>query len=218
MKKVIISLVVLVIVGIGLYQIPIVRNIAFVIILNATEQTELSVEGNCLYMDGLINSKTPEQFKKVFAENPNIDTLVMKTVEGSVNDEANLEAAEWVSKKKLVFVLESESLIASGGTDFFLAGEKRIIKKGAKVGVHSWAGDSQVATDFPKGGRVHQPYIDYYMAVGWTKEKAEKFYYFTIEAAPADDIYWMTAKELKDYQITNVVEDDKSEGIVSYSL
>lgn len=203
MKKIIISLVVLVVVGMGLYQIPIVRNIAFVIALNITEQTELSVEGNCLYMDGLINSKTPGQFRDVFAENPNIDTLVMKTVEGSVDDEANLEVAEWVSKKELVFVLESESLIASGGTDFFLAGKKRIINKGAKVGVHSWAGDSKVATDFPKGDKAHQAYIDYYMAVGWTKEKAEKFYYFTIEAAPADDIYWMTDKELKAYQITN---------------
>jgi len=203
MKKVIISLVVLFIVGLGLYQIPIVRNIVFVIALNVTEQTELSVEGNSLYMDGLINSKTPDQFKAVFSENPNIDTLIMKTVEGSVDDEANLEVAEWISKKNLVFVLESESMIASGGTDFFLAGKTRIIKDGAKVGVHSWAGENKVATDFPKGDKAHQAYIDYYIAVGWTQEKAEKFYYFTIEAAPADDIYWMTAKELKDYQITN---------------
>lgn len=202
MKKIIIALIVVALLGISLSQIPIVQNIAIGVFYNLTEQTELSVEGNTLYMDGLINSKTPEQFKKVFAEHSNIDTLVMKTVPGSVDDEANLEAAKWVSEKHLIFVLESESLIASGGTDFFLSGEKRIINKGAKVGVHSWAGDDEVATDFPRGHKFHQPYIDYYMAIGWSKFDAENFYYYTIEAAPADDIYWMTDAELIKYHIS----------------
>lgn len=202
MKKIIIALIVVTLLGISLSQIPIVQNIAFGIFYNLTEQTELRVEGNTLYMDGLINSKTPEQFKTVFAKHMNIDTLVMITVPGSVDDEANLEVAKWVSERQLVFVLEPESMIASGGTDFFLSGKKRIIKKGAKVGVHSWAGDDKVATDFPRGHEFHQPYIDYYIAVGWSKPEAENFYYYTIEAAPADDIYWMTDKELLEYHIS----------------
>lgn len=212
MKKIIIALIVVVLLGISLSQIPIVQNIAFGVFYNLTEQTELSVEGNTLYMDGLINSKTPEQFKKVFAEHSNIDTLVMKTVPGSVDDEANLETAKWVSEKHLVFILESESMIASGGTDFFLSGEKRIINKGAKVGVHSWAGDDEVATDFPRGHEFHQPYIDYYRAIGWSKFDAENFYYYTIKAAPADDIYWMTDAELMEYHIITepIKQDPKS--------
>lgn len=201
MKKTIITLIVMVLVIIVMAQIPLVQNIAFGLFYNLTEQTKLSVKGKTIYMDGLINSKTPQQFKDVFTQYPDIDTLVMVIVEGSVDDEANLEAAEWISKKKLTFVLESESLIASGGTDFFLAGATRIIKAGAKVGVHSWAGDDEVATDFPRDHEYHQPYIEYYVAVGWSREEAEKFYYYTIEAAPADDIYWMTDQELQEYHI-----------------
>lgn len=201
MRKTVITLVIMVLVVVVVAQIPLVQNVALMLTYNLTEQTDLSVKGKTLYMDGLINSKTPDQFKEIFAQHPAIDTLVMLTVEGSVDDEANLEAAQWVSEKKLVFVLESQSLIASGGTDFFLAGATRIIRKGAKVGVHSWAGAEKTATDFPRGHENHQAYIEYYMAVGWSRIAAEKFYYFTIEAAPADDIYWMTEAELKEYNI-----------------
>ncbi len=203
MKKLLVSLNFLAILGIGLHQIPVAQYIIFDAYYNSIERTRLTVENNTLYMDGLINSKTPKQFKKIFSKYPNIDTLVMKEVEGSVDDEANLEVAEWVSKKELTFVLQPKSIIASGGTDFFLAGKTRIIYRGAKVGVHSWAGEDKVATDFPKGDEVHQPYIDYYTALGWSKKEAEKFYYFTINAASADDIYWMSEDELKEYHIVN---------------
>lgn len=103
----------------------------------------------------------------------------------------------------MTFILQPDSEIASGGTDFFLAGKKRIIYKGAKVGVHSWGGEGDiVATDFPKGHEAHQPYIDYYRAIGWSRSAAEKFYYFTIQSAKAEDIYWLKDKELEDFHIT----------------
>lgn len=169
---------------------------------NHSELTEFWVNGNVLYMNNLINSKTPDQLKRIFAENPDIDTLIMQQVDGSLDDTANLQAASWIAKKNLTFILEPDSEIASGGTDFFLAGKKRVIKKGAKVGVHSWADESSTARDFPRGHSFHQPYIDYYIAIGWTKEAAEKFYYFTINAASAEDIHWMTEVELREYNIT----------------
>lgn len=173
--------------------------------INQTEQTELHVDGKTLYMDGVINTQTPKQFKKVFQDHPQIDTLIMGNVEGSSDDEANLYIATWIAKKQLTFILQPDSEIASGGTDFFLAGKKRIIYQGAKVGVHAWGegeNNDTVATDFPRGHEEHQPYIDYYMAIGWSRAAAEKFYYFTIESATAEGIHWMSDKELRDFQVT----------------
>lgn len=164
--------------------------------------TTFSVVDNTLTMNGDITSDTPAQLEKVFEENPNIHTVVMGVVPGSVDDEANLKAATWISKRNLTFILNADSEIASGGTDFFLAGKERVIHRGAKVGVHSWAsGGGEVATDFPVGHQEHSRYIDYYQAVGWPKQDAEAFYYFTIEAAPADSIYWMSDEELITYKI-----------------
>jgi len=170
--------------------------------LDNTTQTHLRVENNTLFMSGTINSKTPHQLQNIFNKYPAINTVVMETVEGSVNDEANLEAATWISQKDLTFILEENSLVASGGTDFFLAGEQRIVHPNAQVGVHSWSDGINEASSFIKGSKEHEKYIDYYMAIGWPKESAEKFYYFTIYAAPADGMHWMTPEEIKEYNIT----------------
>lgn len=216
MKKKIIALTSVLVVVVSLSQISFVKNIAIFITYNLTKQTELTVKGKTLFMNGLINRKTPDQLKKIFAEHSNIDTLVMMRVPGSVDDDANLRAAKWVSKKQLIFVLEPESMIASGGTDFFLAGKKRIIKKGAQIGVHSWAGEDKAATDFAKGHEYHQPYINYYISIGWSRIAAEKFYYYTINAAPADDIYWMTDQELLEYHVCTTLIHSVTIGDVTH--
>ncbi|MDG2195217.1 MAG: hypothetical protein P8K77_10315 [Polaribacter sp.] len=72
--------------------------------------------------------------------------------------------------------------IASGGVDFFIAGIQRTKGSNIKIGVHSWAGDNETATDFPVGHANHLPYINYYISVGFTKQQVESFYYFTINA------------------------------------
>ncbi len=49
-------------------------------------------------------------------------------------------------------------MIASGGVDFFLTGNKRSIGKNVKIGVHLWSGENEVATDFEKGHEYHLEY------------------------------------------------------------
>ncbi len=49
---------------------------------------------------------------------------------------------------------------------------------------------------------VHRlPYIEFYTRIGFSRQEAEKFYYFTINAAPADDIHWLTPAEIREYTI-----------------
>lgn len=92
--------------------------------------------------------------------------------------------------------------IASGGTDFFLAGMKRTKGKNTRIGVHSWAdGLGKTATDYPKGDQNHEPYINYYESIGMTRQQAEAFYYFTINAATAENIHWMTDAEIAKYKM-----------------
>ena len=165
--------------------------------------TKLEVEGNVVYMSGTINSDTPRQIMKLFEDNPNINTIVMKEVPGSTDDEANLKIAKFVADKNITTKIDRYGYIASGGTDFFLAGDTRIVEEGARIGVHSWATNTgEEAKDFPRGHEEHQRYIDYYKSIGFTQKEAEDFYYFTINAAPADDIYILESNEILQFGIS----------------
>lgn len=48
----------------------------FSIAVNMVETTEFTVEGDTLLMTGTINSKTLAQFNEIYAQNPDITTLV----------------------------------------------------------------------------------------------------------------------------------------------
>ncbi len=89
--------------------------------------------------------------------------------------------------------------IASGGVDFFTAGVQRTKGTNTRIGVHAWAGENETATNFPVGHANHLPYIAFYVAVGFSQQQAEDFYYFTINAAAADAIHWMTDTEIAQY-------------------
>ena len=84
-----------------------------------------------------------------------------------------------------------------GWRRFFVAGNRRSIEAGAKIGVHAWSDGTQSATNFPRGSSEHQPYIDYYASMGLPDP--EGFYFFTINAAPPEGIHYMTSEEINRY-------------------
>ena len=159
-------------------------------------------------MNGVITSSSLDDFNELIDSHPDINLINIIECEGSDDDEINLLVAARVHSLMIDTHIVDEGLVASGGTDFFLAGINRSIGTDVLIGVHSWAGTDDngndvVATDFTEGDEMHQPYIDYYVSVGFTQENAEAFYYFTINAAPFDDIHWMTDEELETYGILN---------------
>ena len=174
-----------------------VQMMAQIMYLNTIETTTFTVEGNQLFMNGEINSKTPQQLKEVVEANPNITTIVMLDVPGSCDDEANLPMATWVRNQGLNTYLTKTSHVASGGTDFFLAGVNRTMEEGAQIGVHSWSDGMKEAKDVPKNDPAHEmnrKYIEDMLG-------KDDFYWYTIYAAPASDIHYMTAEEIHTFQL-----------------
>ncbi len=155
------------------------------------------VEGKTAYMTGVITSTLPATVLRLLNEHPEVDTIEMLTVPGSIDDHANLRGALYVNKAGLTTKLNANSTVASGGTDFFLAGKKRIVEEGAYMGVHSWGGGPVPATEVPKDDPVHVKYLEFYEAVG----VPTSFYWYTLEAAPAAGMHKMTAEEIEKYNI-----------------
>lgn len=161
-----------------------------------------SVDATTAVMEGVIGSSTPQHWDNFITAFPNTTKLIMKECPGSEDDTANLQVARKVRQKNLHIHLPVDAEIASGAVDFYLAGTQRTREAGSKIGVHSWSdGGNKEATDFPVGHENHQPYIDYYKEMGFSAVDAEAFYYFTINAAPAADVHWMSDSEITQYKL-----------------
>lgn len=153
---------------------------------------KFELQGDRAVMSGVIGPSTPGRVLRLVLQSPQVRTLVMRDVPGSLDDESNLRAARYVRQMGLNTLVPAGGEVASGGTDFFLAGVNRSWNPGAKFGVHSWGGFGEEGANIPKGDPEHQKYLDYYAEMNIP----ERFYWFTLEAASAEDIHWMSDAEL----------------------
>lgn len=159
---------------------------------------EFSIAGNRITAIGVIDDTSLDTFLDVIDGHPEVRTLVLKNVGGSVDDEANVAFSRLIHQMGITTLVPSDGLVASGGTDLFLAGTTRILESGACVGVHSWAADDFTATDIPRTSSEHDRYLDYYNDINIDPA----FYWFTIEAAPAEEMHWMTSMEVDQYGVS----------------
>lgn len=158
---------------------------------------EFSVDGTRILASGEIDADALADFEDILDATPGIDTLVLRNIGGSVDDVANVEFGRTVRASGLVTLVPADGLVASGGTDLFLAGARRILEPGACVGVHAWAADSFTANDLPRSDPEHDLYLDYYADLGVDAQ----FYWFTLRAAPAEGMHWMTADEANRFDL-----------------
>lgn len=154
-------------------------------------------------MVGVVDARTPSQFKAMVTAHPGLKTLVLKEVPGTEDDDANLALARLVRKQGMETRVPADGSVRSGGVELFLAGTKRLAEPGAELGVHSWQDeDGREAKDYPANAPIHLAYINYYKEMGFSPEKAQDFYAFT-NKSPFSDIHYMSRDEIAQYQLTN---------------
>jgi len=158
------------------------------------------VVGEKAMMRGTIGVSTPFRVMELVFYHPEVKVIVMTDVPGSIDDDSSLRASRMVRAHGLNTHVPSDGEVASGGTDFFQAGVRRTCGNGAKFGVHSWAEFAAEGTDYPRDSEVHEMYLEYCDEMGIP----QSFYWYTLEAAPAADIHWMTADELIQYNMLTV--------------
>jgi len=155
------------------------------------------VDGTDAVMTGVIGPGSPGRVLELILEHPEVARIVMVNVPGSIDDDANVRAARLVRRAGLATFVPADGEVASGGTDFFQAGVVRTCGAGARFGVHSWAGPGIEGKDVPRDDSQHQMYLDFYREMGIPDE----FYWYTLEAASADGIHWMTEEELERFDM-----------------
>lgn len=162
------------------------------------ERLVLSVRGGLLYVKGVVNRSSDRQVRRALLNAPDVDVVVLTHVPGSADDATTLALGRMLRNARYTTYLPAGALVASGGTDLFLAGADRIVERGAQVGVHSWDDDDATAGDaLPRDAPHHKIYLDYYRDIGIDVD----FYWFTLQAAPPDGIHWMTEAEMAQYAV-----------------
>ena len=98
-------------------------------------------------------------------------------------------------------IVPDNGLVASGGTDLFLAGVRREVRTNARVGVHSWAGEGMIeGRELGCADDRHLPLVCYSeLMLG--EGVGTDFYFFTLMAAPAADMHFMSQDELRCFGI-----------------
>jgi hypothetical protein len=169
------------------------------------EPASFEIDGSSARMYGVIDQTTPDRVLELVTDHPEVTTIVMIDVPGSDDDPANLRAARLVREHGLRTLIPSDAVVASGGVDFFVAGQERQVGPCAKLGVHSWDEDGEngelvLGNEVPRDHQSHRMFLDYYEEMGIPAE----FYWFTLEAAPPQRIHWMSDEEILRYDLVTV--------------
>ncbi|MBC6403616.1 MAG: hypothetical protein GDA35_08350 [Hyphomonadaceae bacterium] len=160
------------------------------------------VLGGYAYGYGVTKSRSLSDFRHFINANPDVHTLVLVNMPGTQDLVTNTKIARLIRSKGLDTHLPDRGRIASGAVDLFIAGTKRTMDCGAQIGVHSWrlggSPNSLVKNDgfHPQNMgtdryRRAQEIFLYDMGVD------PDFYVFTREAAPPEDIYYLTPEEIE---------------------
>ena len=164
---------------------------------NSQTLGKYTIEKTNLYMDGILNSNTYTQIKNILDQNPQIDTLILVDVNGSIDSDNTMDLGYLIRERGLNTHLMPDSSIVSGGVDLFIAGMERTMEGNPRVGVHSWGTffSSVDGQDLPTDDPAHEIFVKYHQDMLGDDE----FYWFTLNTAPSSNYYYMTEREMRQY-------------------
>lgn len=182
----------------GLYSISIQINES---ILEAGD-SKLVINGSKATLSGTLGASTYIQIQKMI-KTTSVDTLILSNIPGSVNDAINMHTGRLIRNAALATFIPKDGNVNSGGVDLFAAGVERVYQNGGKVGVHSWCctADGKDAGQLSKDDKAHGAQLTYFREMLGAK-KGPEFYFFTINAAPANKIHLMSVAEMVKYTLT----------------
>ncbi|MCU7890364.1 MAG: hypothetical protein KZQ78_01635 [Candidatus Thiodiazotropha sp. (ex Ustalcina ferruginea)] len=158
--------------------------------------------GENLRLSGGLGTRTYNQVYDLVKNHPEVMTIVEGDISGSIHDDMNMQTGRLIRKSGLSTHLLSNSDIASGAVDLFCSGNQRTMEDGAVFGVHSWSDTEEgiEAGSLPVDSPLHNAQIVYFNEM-LGEPIGKDFYFFTINAAPAGEIYYMSRSEIESFGI-----------------
>jgi hypothetical protein len=160
---------------------------------NLKSTLDISLVGDAVRIEGLINSRAYGQFRRVVEDNPQVVRVIFGDIEGSTDADDVVDMGYLIRNLGMVTEILPNAEVYSGGVDLFLAGVQRRVGSGAYVGVHDWeTGFGTRGSELSRSSRRHEPtrgYIEDMLG-------SDAFYWFTLQAAPFDGVYLMNRGDM----------------------
>ena len=148
-------------------------------------------------MVGLTDQSSPAWFAAMLRDFPEIEVLDMVEAPGTKHDIANLEVGRAIRAAGIRTHVPAGGSVRSGAVELFLAGTQRTMDEGAQFAVHSWLDMAgREPDDFPEDHPANRLYLDYYMEMGMSGERARDFYAMT-NSVPHSSALWLGAQEMR---------------------
>lgn len=170
------------------------------------EYPTIEIEGDQAKINGTLGKQFHKKLEEFVVENPEIKDLVLENIPGSINDEWNVKTCRLVHNNCMNTILKDDSEIASGGVDLFISGNNRIVTEGAKIGVHSWRDSKQDGAEYPRDSDEHKIFLEFFSEI----DIDTSFYWYTLDAAEAKSIHWMTKDEIELYKLEMTIDSTDS--------
>lgn len=177
----------------GLFNVKMVFNESII----SAGDSEIEVVDEQAFVNGTLGTSTYVQMMSLINDHPEVKTLVLQEIDGSVNDAINMHTGRLVRNAQLTTRVSADGDINSGGVDLFAAGFERIYKTGGKLGVHSWCcGENNIpANELERDDPAHGAQLTYFREM-LGQDLGPEFYFFTLDAAPFETVHVMTQEEL----------------------
>ena len=161
----------------------------------------LEVVGEQAALSGHLGTMTYVQLRDLLATNPEVTRLNLTTIAGSLNDAINFHTGVLIRDGGLDTHLPSDGDVNSGGVDLFIAGNRRTAEEGGILGVHSWCCERGLTgAELPRDDPAHAVQLTYARRM-LGAENGPAFYYYTLEAAPFEEIHPMTREEMRRFGV-----------------
>jgi hypothetical protein len=155
------------------------------------------INGERAALVGSTDGTSPAHFDAMLNDFPGLRTLEMIEAPGTSNDIANLAIGRRIRAHGLATHVPSNGSVRSGAVELFLAGVRRSVDDGAWFAVHSWLDNhGREPDDFAPDDPANRLYLDYYMEMGMSEQRARAFYAMT-NSVPHHSAKWLRGEEMK---------------------
>ncbi len=178
-----------------LFMVLVFTSCESILIKLSGEKPTIELRHNKAVVNGVLGKRFYKKFTRFIAQHPQVKEVVLEKVPGSANDEWNVKSCVLLHQKGMNTTLLSNSVIESGGVDLFISGNQRTIAPGAKIGVHSWSDGRKDGIEYPRHSAAHDIFLETFAQINMDTA----FYWFTLRAAPADSMHYMTPQEIERY-------------------